>query len=375
MSQDSCLRALAVHLSAKRNTLWLAGEGANAVIPLLRSVDAQLLTNRFDLAEAAKQAGLKTQFNDWQPDLRLGFDDIFLRLTKEKPTNLHLANMALHLLKPGGHFYLGGQKNEGIKSFANTLLKGFDVVQPLKKQGDNYLAIFSKQTAPSKPAAPTKAATAGRHNQSTLTPTSETSIALEETTFDSQQYASMRSIGELDRYPLYSKPGVYGWNKIDAGSELLMQTLQERGDSFKPGQSLLDLGCGYGYLTLASKSLPFSHRVATDNNAAAISCTRHNARAHEMEVQVIAGDCANTIKEQFDAIFCNPPFHTGFDVNSGLTAQFVAAASNKLTPEGSAYFVVNRFIALEKKAEEAFKAVHTIASNNKFKVLALSKPR
>src|SRR5690606_9948663 len=76
---------------------------------------------------------------------------------------------------------------------------------------------------------------------------------------------------------IHSKPGLFGWNKIDQGSEFLIQSLPAMlGTMPRPPASLLDLGCGYGYLTLMTKDLPLQGRVLTDNNAAALFTARHN---------------------------------------------------------------------------------------------------
>src|SRR5690606_14598650 len=124
-------------------------------------------------------------------------------------------------------------------------------------------------------------------------------------------------------------PGIFGWNKLDRGSVLLAeQAVAVLSGAALPGAStsdvasgepasgglgsVLDLGCGYGYLLLATADLPFSSRTATDNNAAAIIAAEANFDQRELAVTVTLDDCGAHLQEQFDVILCNPPFHHGF---------------------------------------------------------------
>lgn len=68
---------------------------------------------------------------------------------------------------------------------------------------------------------------------------------------------------------------------------------------------------------------------------------------------------------------CNPPFHRGFDVDGDLARDFLIAAKQKLAADGTAIFVVNSFIPLEKKLAGLFTSTHLLADNRQFKVLAL----
>jgi 16S rRNA (guanine1207-N2)-methyltransferase len=70
-------------------------------------------------------------------------------------------------------------------------------------------------------------------------------------------------------------------------------------------------------------------------------------------------------------VICNPPFHQGFDVEAELTTRFLQAARDRLARNGTALFVVNQFIPLERKAQPLFKSVHEICRARGFKVIAL----
>ena len=341
---DPAMDALLACASSDEQSLWYLTEGTAATVePLRRLGDCQVSTNRFDVHSASIDCGLTSCFSDWREPRRL-FDAVYLRICKEKQVNLHLANAAWQNLRVGGRLNVAGQKDEGIKSLAANLTLHFDVSSPLRKSGNSYLVQLRKTRDSDTPP------------------------------FDKLDYESMQTITEIRGRPVWSKPGVYGWKKVDPGSRLLVETIASFAASFKDEQ-VLDLGCGYGYLTLATGGFQIAHYTATDNNAAALECTAQNAEVHALPVTVVAGDCADTIETLFDTVLCNPPFHLGFAVEASLTETFLAAARRCLKPNGRALFVTNSFIPIEKKAVQHFASVATLANNRQFKVCCLEKPR
>jgi len=302
-----------------------------------------LLSNRYEIALAAEQTGVPTQFSDFDfSDLEAAsFDSILFRVSKERAVSHHIINQASVLLKRGGMLMLSGEKTDGVKTYARHACKLFaDSCQP-QKLGNYYLARLTNYRDDQKP-------------------------------LDDKNYLALRPIGSPNNLPLQSKPGIFGWNKIDQGSALLLNQLphflQSFGEANQP-QSLLDLGCGYGFLACAAAQQGFTQITATDNNAAALRACKANFAALEVDGTVIAGDAGSQIEECFDAIICNPPFHQGFNIDSELTAKFLLASKRLLAPRGRALFVVNNFIALEKKAQDYFPRVREVARSGSFKLI------
>lgn len=323
--------------------LWLADENHYAALPLLRAYAGRLnlISNRYDLAQHAQALGLDCAFNDWHFAEGSFYQRIYLRICKEKPVNLHLIRQAFLSLEPNGLLVISGEKNEGIKSLWQAATKIFGQGSPLEKHGVAYVAHFRKSDTPVLP--------------------------------PDNTYHQLQIIGTWAEHPIYSKPGVYGWDKIDQGSALLLEQLPLAFPEQTRFDGILDLGCGYGFLTLATAYLETHRRVASDNNAAALECIIHNARERNLELEIIAGDCGDTVKGLFDLILCNPPFHRGFDVEADLTRRFLTAARDKLAPGGSALFVVNSFIPIEKKLIGLFRETVTLVNNKQFKVLQLKR--
>lgn len=338
---DASTAYLLQQLRHDTDSLWLADENSHGIWPTLAGYAPalQVMSNRFDLAREAQHCEIPASFSDWQFDATRRFDTIFLRVCKEKAVNQHLIRAAFLHLNPGGHLVIAGEKNEGVKSIWEYACGIFRANSRLKKHGATYAG--------------------------TLTKTSEHPLE------DAELYHQIHIIGEWDGAPIFSKPGVYGWDKIDTGSAFLLEQLRAESSLWIDAQSLLDLGCGYGFLTFASTWLPCERRVATDNNAGALVCMESNAHQHKLAVETVAADKGDKVTGKFDLVLCNPPFHRGFDVDGDLTRDFLIAAKQKLATNGAAIFVVNSFIPLEKKLGGLFSSARLLADNRQFKVLAL----
>ncbi len=341
--RDPALDILLPDLQASGGTtLWLADENA---LDCAHSIPARenltIMSNRFDVAQQAQRAGHHALFSDFDfsalPQESLA--RIVYRISKEKAVNHHVFNHASSLLENGGQLSIAGLKNEGSKTFIDKLASQYGNGHS-RKHGVVYRGDFCKTST---------------------TP---------QNGFDAQDYTALRLI-QTPALDFFSKPGIFGWDKIDQGSAFLVEHLPEFLAQFsRSPQSMLDLGCGYGYLTVMTRHLPLSQRTATDNNAAALLAMQQNAAHFGMAVDVVADDAGASLLGAFDMILCNPPFHQGFSIESELTKKFLRHAAKLLSKNGRALFVVNSFIGIEKLARQHFHDVSLVANNGRFKLLA-----
>lgn len=337
--------------------LWVADENALDSVPTLQACTSQPQTicNRFDISQVLTNANLKCRFSDFDfshiADNSL--NNIFYRVSKEKQVVHHIINNAFRKLAPSGKLFISGQKTEGTKTYWDKVKKLFGSEGTLQKQGTVYSGALEKNN----------------------------NIEQDMPWLDTKDYEQLRPVAEVvtnagsdpQSIRIYSKPGLFGWNKVDQGSAFLIEHLPNFIESLnQTPESLLDLGCGYGYLTLMTKGLPLSRRTATDNNAAAIIAARENFSQNQLPVTLLADDCGHSIDEQFDMILCNPPFHQGFSVDSRLTDKFLQQTQLRLSSKGAALFVVNQFIPLERKAKQYFSKVEILAENRSFKLVRLA---
>lgn len=315
---------------------------SNQILGLKTLSNLTLLSNRYDICHAAQENNIPCIFND----MNLGacnqrFDLIAYRVSKEKAVVHHVINQSIRQLADGGTLLLCGYKNEGIKTYISKAELFLNCKAEVSKgQRQLKLAAFT----PGNPGEP----------------------------LDDRNYADTICIAEERGLKLYSKPGQYGWNKIDRGSELLIDAFAEQVAQTQPPSSVLDLGCGYGYLSMMAWALGAKRIVATDNNAAAIASCQFNFNQHGVNGEVIVDDCANSIHHQYEVVLCNPPFHRGFETEQDLTDKFLRSTSNHLKKNGTAFIVVNQFIPVESIAPAYFRSFETLYRDKSFKVFKLS---
>jgi 16S rRNA (guanine1207-N2)-methyltransferase len=307
-----------------------------------------VVSNRYDIASSASATGLDCQFNDFDFSALAdhSFDALLYRVSKERASSHHIINQAGALLKPGGRLLLSGEKNEGVKTYVKQACARFGDRTNSEKHGTCYQASVQVHELSPNP-------------------------------LDDKNYPTLRLIQPSAGQKFYSKPGIFGWDKVDRGSEFLIKYLPQFIDSYdhRP-QSLLDLGCGYGYLSCAASKLRFNQITATDNNAAALAAAEKNLSGlKDINYSIVAADAGDRVEDRFDALLCNPPFHQGFSVDGTLGSKFLNGAKRLLAPAGRALFVVNTFIPLEHRAKQHFDRVEVMANNGSFKLIALGNGR
>ena len=339
---NSLYRALA---EADGPVWWFADEQVVAPLPRARE-DVQVFCNRVDTAEALRTAGFVVHLGDFAVEQApLKPQTVVYRVSKERPLVNMLINAAMTALPIGGRLLLSGYKNDGLKGYADKTAKTFAAERVVRK-GDSgaYLAEITK-----------RADSAAR--------------------LPDKDYRQLRPICEEPL--LYSKPGIYGWEKIDRGSRLLISQLPDFVEGLTtPIHRIADLGCGYGYLSVAANEyFPNAQWLLTDNNATALLACEKNMAAHGMVAECVLTDCADGVSGPVDVLLCNPPFHQGFAIEGGLTERFLQGAARLLTPTGQALFVVNQFIPLPRYAEALFGQCKLLCEQDGFRVYGLSAPQ
>lgn len=339
---------------SSRKVLWLIDENLAAAELLSLSPDnnLQCMTNRCDLAALLEVHGYSVVLNDFDFSVfdKHYFETVYFRVSKEKAIVHHVINSAAQILQSGGQLVLAGYKNEGTKTYI-----------------DKAAALYSGDIGRQRGGNAAMLAVIGKSAELAVTADNR---------LDDKNYRGEHTIG-TDAISFVSKPGLYGWNKIDKGSAFLIEALPEFLAGLNtPPEKLADLGCGYGYLSVMASQQIDGHFIATDNNVAAVDMCRRNFEKHHVDGEVMLSDAGQAIKSPIDLVLCNPPFHQGFEVQGDLTDKFLQAAKRLLATrqsshQGHALFVVNHFIPLEKKARGLFSECREIANNGSFKVLAL----
>lgn len=174
-----------------------------------------------------------------------------------------------------------------------------------------------------------------------------------------------------DKTGLWAYPGMYGWDKIDKGSELLVQTLPELKGT------VADFGCGAGYLLL--KALEMSDRISAvyglDNDARALKSTDRNLHNSEVPCETIWADCTKPVcgMASVDTVIMNQPFHKGKTADVEIGRAFIKTARDHLKNHGEIYMVANTHLPYENTLQELFGAYEMITQKNGFKILWAKK--
>lgn len=323
--------------------LFVADENIDETSALLQFANSMpVITNRYHIFTAIQDTSNKHHFSDFDFShiKESSLQRIYYRTSKEKPIVHHVINAAAGLLKTGGELVIAGEKQQGIQTYIKKAEQRLGSTAVVKKQGAARIGIIQK--------------------------------AIPGESLPDNDYTTLRPAITADDTVFYSKPGVFGWDKIDQGSEFLAHHLESL--PIKNAQ-LLDLGCGYGYLSVMAQKYSPAITHATDNNAAALLACKKNFALHNITGDVFADHIGASLTPGYDVILCNPPFHQGFDIEHALTEQFIAASARLLARRGQALFVVNSFIALEKVAGRYFGKSDVVANNKRFKLVLLTTNR
>jgi 16S rRNA (guanine1207-N2)-methyltransferase len=167
----------------------------------------------------------------------------------------------------------------------------------------------------------------------------------------------------VDQLGLWSQPGVFSWNRIDPGSELLAARLPP----FKGCGA--DLGCGIGYLAQTVLQSPAVTRLdLIDIDHRAIEAARRNVtdpRAHVRWADVTHGAAP---LDKLDFVVTNPPFHSAGSEDKALGQAFIRSAAQLLRAGGTFWLVANRHLPYEAALAAAFKTVRLDHEADGFKV-------
>lgn len=178
----------------------------------------------------------------------------------------------------------------------------------------------------------------------------------------------------IENQTFCTKPGIYGWNKIDQGSKILVENLPHNLSG-----TGADFGCGYGYLSKkildGNRQLKKLYAIDADYNA--VLCCQKNLKQYEenISIEYLWEDLTKRPDNitSLDWIVMNPPFHEGKDTHIDVGQKFIETAALSLRKKGVLYMVANAHLPYEKMLQTLFESTEKIIEKQGFKIFKAVK--
>lgn len=166
---------------------------------------------------------------------------------------------------------------------------------------------------------------------------------------------------------LWSQPGLFNWDRVDPGSQLLIDhlpVLHGRG---------ADLGCGIGVLAHAVMARSACQLTLIDIDRRALDMAARNVP--EPNVTTLWADIrtSSQLPTGLDFVVTNPPFHDTGEEDRGLGHVFLQKAAAILAPGGTLWLTANRHLPYEATLAPLFAVVDQVAQAKGFKIYAAKK--
>jgi 16S rRNA (guanine1207-N2)-methyltransferase len=166
---------------------------------------------------------------------------------------------------------------------------------------------------------------------------------------------------------LWTQPGVFSWDRDDAGSQLLMSALPALS-----GKGA-DLGCGVGVLARAVLASPKVKQLdLVDLDRRALDAARRNVEDPRAVFHWADARSGPDLGD-LDFVVMNPPFHDAGQEDKALGQAFIRRACQMLRKGGVLWLVANRHLPYEAVLGEQFARVAPKSEGKGFKIYEARK--
>lgn len=161
-------------------------------------------------------------------------------------------------------------------------------------------------------------------------------------------------------------PGVFSRGRLDPGTRLLLETLQE-----PAAGRVLDFGCGCGVIGAAlMKAWPAAEVELTDSDAAAVASARLTLEANRLSKEYVrASDGFSETPGEYDLIVSNPPYHSGPEVNWRVAGILAGEGALHLTRRGRLRLVTNKLPEWRRIAKRTLGEPRVLAREAAYQVI------
>lgn len=141
---------------------------------------------------------------------------------------------------------------------------------------------------------------------------------------------------QSESFEFFSDNGVFSKNRIDFGSRLLIDTIIK--EETKNHLSILDVGCGYGFLGIVLAKKLDSEVIMCDVNKRALHLAEQNRLKNRIRGQTILSNAYENIEGKYDLIVTNPPIRAGKEI----VLNILINAKEHLKKNGALWFVIRK---------------------------------
>jgi len=272
-------------------------------------------------------------------DAEIKYDTALVLLPKNAIESRYITAKAISLLKPGGQL-MAAAGNKAGGGRIKSMMKGFGLGNRQEVSKNKARAVWAQYSGVDEDAV---------------------QKALHE--------GAVQSI--LDN-KFISQPGIFGWDKIDRGSEILVEHIPE--DLKGKGA---DFGCGYGFLSskILEKCIKIKGLHCIDADFRAIETCKENLKGFSVQKDYHWADMTkpNVHLNNLDFIVMNPPFHEGKKTESALGRACIKSAAQALKARGELWMVANAHLPYEDILTEHFRTISKRYEGMGFKVFCTKK--
>ena len=180
---------------------------------------------------------------------------------------------------------------------------------------------------------------------------------------------------ENKKFEFVTDNGVVSKTKVDFGTDVMLKVfLRENMNKKNQKFDVLDIGCGYGVVTVIVKAFFENVKtVSSDVNERALELTTENLLKNEVvkdennDFEVRKSFVFDNISEKFDVILSNPPIRAG----KQTIFQIYEKSFEHLNENGEFYCVIQTkhgAKSTQKKLEEVFGNCKTLEINAGYRI-------